>query len=105
MRLDDRGEQLGRRVGHSQPDATTQERGREVALAVARQDDEGELVTANPSVDDRERAVALGFLDLDPPLLEASELRDHELAALEDIEEVVGQIDVALVDLVDEKRA
>ena len=85
-----------------EPDAAAQERGREVTLAVAGQDDEGELPAAHPAAVDRNRCRRRSAVYADVAASgQPGQLGDLELAALEDVEQVVGQVDVALVDLVD----
>src|SRR5690606_8988839 len=104
---DDRRQlRLVRRLPQLDGHAAPQERGRELPLAVAGHHDQGERVAADaPAVDGDAVAPPVGGPDLGGRVGPAGQLRDLVLALLEDGEEVVGQVDVALVDLVDQQDA
>ena len=92
-----------------QADAAAQEGGREVAFAVAGQDDEREVPALDPAAGTATPPRVPSSPGLASPsgglVGEPRQLGDVELALLEDVEQVVGQVDVALVDLVDEQDA
>ncbi|CAM5721121.1 hypothetical protein SBADM41S_06187 [Streptomyces badius] len=94
-------------VRQVQPQAAAQEGGRELPLAVARDDDDRELLAAHDTPVDGHGVAAPRAVDLDVVLAgrEPGEFGDLELALLEDRQEVVGQIDVSLVELVHEQYA
>lgn len=71
----------------------------------AGEQDERELCARHPPALDHVLLVAVPQPDRHPGLAVPDELRDHELAALQHLQQVAGQVQVALVDLVDEQRA
>src|SRR5262249_57586671 len=107
MRVDYLRQFFGGRRLDLQAQGGAQGRGGKVALAVAGHDDEGKGRAADSAEFDFDGVVALEFADLYRLTLfqDSRQLRDFILALLEDVEQVVGQIDVALIDLVNQQRA
>ena len=96
------------RAAELQVDAAPHQRGREVAFAVAGEHHEREGAAAHAAVAHRHlhavRGEHLGRA-VRQAVRDAFQLGDGELPFLQYVQEVVGQVDVALVQLVDEQDA
>jgi hypothetical protein len=88
-----------------QSDTTAQEWAGKLAFAVTGEDDKRKLAAMDVAVLDAERGQTLNTLHHDIGFVGAGELRDRVFAFFKDVEEVVGQVEIALVDFVDEKGA
>ncbi len=104
--FDDLPQPVAGRFGQVEPYAAAHEGGREVPFAVAGHDHDREVGAADHAAADGDPLAAAAEQDLDLLLVfgQPGELGDLELALLQDDQEVVGQIDVGLVEFVDEQH-
>src|SRR5436189_103642 len=92
---------------HLQGDTTTEKRPCKITLSVTSHYDERKLCNLHVPSMNRYRLTAVPRLDVHNVLIcrQTREFWNLKASLLEDVEKVTRQIDVALVDLVDEKRA